>query len=354
MNRPLFSIIIVNFNAREYLKNCLDSVLRNSFDNYEIIVVDNGSTDGSIKLVREKFHYQPEKIKIIALSENMGPAAARNSGARAAQGEYLGFLDNDTEVGQDWICAALKYFERSDKIAAIQCKLLSLFNKDRIDYAGEYLSSLGFLVPAIEHAALDRNQKYFPEKILAAKSAGMFIKKSVFDRVGGFDEDYFIFMEETDLGWRCWLTGFEVVFCPDSVVYHYFSATKEIADKNFNNYLVRFHGTKNYILTLYKNLSPFYLLKILPIHIFLWACLSFYLLLGRNFRSAFNIWLAIGWNMLNFKKNSCKRRLIQGKRVICDNDLFLLFGLMKKKGISYFLNKFSKSQKEIITPENIK
>lgn len=352
MNKPLFSIIIVNFNAKEFLKNCLNSILRNSFDNYEIIVVDNGSTDGSLQLVREEFRNQPEKIKAIALSRNLGPAAARNSGARVARGEYLGFLDNDTEVDKDWICAALRCFERSEKIAAIQCKLLFLFEKDRIDYAGEFLSNLGFLVAAIEHGAVDRGQNNFAEKILAAKSAGMFIKKSVFEQVGGFDEDYFIFMEETDLGWRCWLAGFEVVFCPDSVVYHYFSATKKIVDKNFNNYLVRFHGTKNYILTLYKNLSSFYLMKIMPIHIFLWLSLSSYLLLRRNFRSAFNIWKAIGWNIFNFRKNSCKRCIVQQKRVVCDKDLFLRFGLMKNRSINYFLNKFLQSQKEVITPEN--
>lgn len=352
MDEPLFSIIIVNFNGKEYLNNCLMSVFNNACDDYEIIIVDNGSTDGSIEFVKDTFSIKLYKIRIINLKRNFGPARARNDGVKIARGKYIGFLDNDTEVDKNWILEAIKGFESSEDIAALQCKLLFIKNKHRIDYVGEYLSNLGFLIPVAAYGEEDNSQYDFKNRILSAKSAGMFIKKSVFDRIGGFDEDYFIFMEETDLNWRVWLSGYEIVFWPHSVVYHSFSATKDIVDKRFNNRLVRFHGTKNYILTLYKNFSIKYCIKILPLHVFLWFCLSFYLLARGNIRSSLNIFQGILWNLVNFSKNSRKRALIQKNRIRTDTELFVNLGLIKKRSFNYFIDKFIQSQKVAITPEN--
>lgn len=352
MDDPLFSIIIVNFNGKEYLNNCLASVFNSACDDYEIIIVDNGSTDGSIEFVKDTFSTKLYKIRIINLKRNFGPARARNDGVKIARGKYIGFLDNDTEVDKNWILEAIKGFESSKDIAALQCKLLFIKNKHRIDYVGEYLSNLGFLIPVAVYGEEDNGQYDFKNRILSAKSAGMFIKKSVFDRIDGFDEDYFIFMEETDLNWRAWLSGYEIVFWPPSVVYHSFSATKDIVDKRFNNRLVRFHGTKNYILTLYKNLSIKYCIKILPLHVFLWFCLSFYLLVRGNIRSSLNIFQGILWNLVNFGKNSRKRALVQKNRIRTDTELFVNFGLIKKRSFYYFINKFIQSQKVAITPEN--
>lgn len=346
-----FSIIIVNFNGWLYLKECIGSILINNFEDYEIIVVDNGSNDKSVKNLKERFSPYLNKIKIVSLRENFGPARARNEGVKVSSGRYLAFLDNDTKVHPDWINEALKCFRKDKNIGAVQCKLLD-FDKRRLDYTGEHLGNLGFLVPVSQYGENDQGQHDFNYEILAAKSAGMFIRRDVFEKVGGFDEDYFIFLEETDLGWRVWLSGYKIIFCPNSIVYHYFSGTKNIVDKKFNNCLIRFHGTKNYILTLFKNLSPKYLIKILPIHIFLWFCLSFYLCFTGSFNSTINIWKGIFWNMVNFRKNIRKRRLIQKKRLITDERLFTNYGLMKNRNLVYYLERFLRSQKEVITPEN--
>lgn len=352
MYRPLFSIIIVNFNGKKYLKNCLDSIINNSYADYEIIIVDNGSTDKSIEFIKDYYTDKLSKVRILELKQNFGPARARNEGVKIAAGNYIGFLDNDTEVDKNWIAEAYKGFEMSKEIAVIQCKLLLLRDKKKIDYAGEYLSSLGFLIQVAAHGEEDKGQYDFLNRILSAKSAGMFIKKSIFEQIGGFDEDYFIFMEETDLNWRCRLAGYEIVFWPQSVVYHNFSATKDIVDKKFNNRLVRFHGTKNYILTLYKNFSTGYCLKILPVHVFLWFCLSFFLLIKGNLRSSVNIIQGIFWNILNLKRNNRKRAFIQKNRVVTDKQLFVDFELMKRRSLFYFIDKFLRAQKIVVTPEN--
>lgn len=349
-----FSVIIPTFNAKKYINECISSILKNVYLNYEIIVVDNGSTDNTLNYLKETFSEELVKIKFVVLDRNYGPARARNEGVKVARGQYLAFLDSDTEVEKNWIGEALKCFEKNKKVAALQCKLLLMSNRNCYDYAGEYLGSLGFLIPVASYGEEDHGQYDSSLKILAAKSAGMFIKKDVFDKIGGFDEDYFIFLEETDLGWRCWLAGYEVIFCPQSIVYHHFSATKNIVDKDFNNYLIRFHGTKNYILTLYKNLSGKYLWRILPRHIFLWMGLAGFLLLAGRWRSEGNILRGIGWNIIHFQDNIQKRQKVQKERIVSDEELFEKKTLMKTKSLGYFMDRFLGSQRQVVTPENQK
>lgn len=351
MKNKLVSIIIVNFNGKAYADKCISSILKNSYKTYEIILADNNSTDGSAEFLSGKFGHL-NFFHLIKLDKNYGPAYARNAGVKQAQGEIIGFLDNDTEVDPFWIDAAAGHFEKDPKIGAIQCKLLLNKNRKRLDYAGEYLGSLGFLVNVAAYQEEDKGQFDYSYEILAAKSAGMFISKEAFEKAGGFDEDYFIFVEETDLGWRVRLAGYKIIFAYDSRVYHEFSTTKSIADKSFNNFLVRFHGTKNYIMTLYKNLSFWNMIIILPRHIFIWFSLSFYLFLCGNFDSSSNILRGIGWNMKNIKRNYIKRKKIQAARIISDEELFKK--VYRKKTLLHYIRKFFKSQKQMITAENKK
>lgn len=352
MEKPLVSVIIVNYNGYHLLKNCINSILKNSYSNYEIIIVDNGSTDGTLKKIKTDFKSNLLKIKILDLKKNFGPALARNKGFEISKGEIISFLDNDTQVDLDWITNAVKLFKKNPKIGAIQSKLLLLDQINKIDYVGEVLGSLGFLKPIALYGDIDNGQYNQSYPILAAKSAGMFIKKKAFVDANQFDPDYFIFMEETDLGWRTWLAGYQNIFCPNSIVYHQFSSTKDIVDPNFNNYLVRFHGTKNYIQTLIKNLSLKNLIKILPIHLFLWLSLATFLLLSGKFKSAKNIYKGIIWNIVNLKKTLTKRKFIQENRKISDKELFVNQKMMAKTNLIYYIRRFSYSQKNIITPEN--
>lgn len=351
MTSELFSIVIVNYNGKDYLKKCIESILKNNYNNWEIVVVDNGSKDGSLEMISGELG-DISNLHLIKLSTNRGPAYARNIGVKASKGEIVGFLDNDTEVDSNWITNAVKYFQKDLSVGILQCKLLMLENKKQFDYAGEYLSSLGFLIQRASYREEDSGQYDNPKEILAAKSAGMFIRKDVFNKIGGFDDDYFIFVEETDLGWRAWLSGYQAIFAYDSIVFHNFSSTNKIVDSNFNNYLTRFHGTKNYILTLYKNLSFKNLILILPKHIFLWFGLAGYLFLKGNFISSKNIIKGILWNICNYRKNHAKRKEIQKNRIISDAELFKK--IYRKTNIFYYIKKFLDAQKRLITPENQK
>ncbi|MCW1949070.1 MAG: glycosyltransferase family 2 protein [Candidatus Shapirobacteria bacterium] len=352
MNKiPLVSIIIVNYNGYHLLKNCLESVLSNTYKNIEIIIADNGSSDQSISKIKSDFrHYLSKKIKIIDLKKNLGPSLARNLAFKHSKGEIIAFLDNDTLVKKNWINKALPFF-KNNKIGVIQSKLLLMEQPKNIDYVGEYFSNLGFLKSIAKYGEIDKHQYDKTKYILAAKSAGMFIRRQAFIDAGMFDSDYFIFMEETDLGWRVWLQGYKNILVPNSIVFHKFSSTKNIVDPDFNNYLIRFHGTKNYVQTLIKNLSGLNLLKILPIHVFLWFSLATFLLCTGKFKSAKNIYHGILWNLSHLRQTLKKRTIVQKNRFISDKKLFETYHLLYKTNLRYYVNKFFASQKTVITPE---
>lgn len=338
MEKYKVSAVIVNYDGKPYVDKCVHSIFESGYADMEVIVVDNGSVDGSVEYLREKYAAYGERLKVVALDKNYGPSYARNEGAKVVEGKYIGFLDNDTEVEKLWAESAVAEFEKNDKIGIIQCKLILSKEREKLDYVGEYIGQNGFLVQRAQTAEVDHGQYDQKVEILAAKSAGMFIRKDVFEKINGFDSDYFIYVEETDLGWRSWLAGYRAIFVPESVVYHEFGTSTIILGKSKNNYNAKFHGCKNYILTLSKNLEMKNILRILPLHISLWVGLGWFALLTKgDYRSFWWIHKAIGWNIVNLGRNIRKRGLIQDSRMISDDDLFKV--VMRKKPFLYYIQK---------------
>ena len=333
------SIIIVNFNGKKLVSRLLDSIVKNTLNSYEVIIVDNGSDDSSVEYLNQFILSRNFKnIQIISLDKNYGPAYARNVGFDISTSEFLAFLDNDTIVEMNWDKDPIKIFKRNKKVGIIQCKLLLANNKDQIDYVGEYIGRNGFLIQRARAGDIDKGQFQKEVDILAAKSAGMFMRASSFKKVEKFDSDYFIYVEETDLGWRNWLAGFRVIYCPTSIVYHEFGTSSIILDKKTNNRNAKFHGTKNYIMTLIKNLSFKNLCLTLPLHVFLWIGMAWFVLLTkRDYRSFLWIHQGIIWNIINIKSTISKRVKIQKNRKISESDLMKI--IRREVNFKYFLNK---------------
>lgn len=339
---PELSVIIVNINGSNFLIPLLDSIKNSVTKNYEVIVVDNGSNILEIKKI-EQYLLNTTKIKLIKLHKNYGPATARNIGVTNSSGRYLSFLDNDTIVDKKWSLEALNYFQKHKKVGIIQCKLLLQSDHSKLDYVGEFLGSNGFLVQECSGGDQDLGQFDKPQRILAAKSAGMFMRRDAFDKAGGFDDDYFIYVEETDLGWRSWLVGYESHFVPTSIVYHHFGTSNIILGKSNTSYLAKFHGPKNYITTLFKNLSTPKLIYILPIHILLWLGLCLYRIAILKPIDAFIMIKGIIVTFINFPTLIYKRKIIQDKRLLSDTYLFK--HLVVSRSLWYFINKAIKTTK---------
>lgn len=338
MDKIQLSIVIVNYNGKRYVDACIESILSSNARDFQIIVVDNGSLDSSVEFLKAKYKkIYPDQLLLIALDKNYGPARARNEGVKVSRGKYICFLDNDTIVHPEWANEAIKAFQENSKIGIIQCKLLLAKEREKIDYVGEYLGQNGFLVQKASAGERDIGQYNKRIKILAAKSAGMFIRKKTFDTIGGFDEDYFIYVEETDLGWRCWLAGYINILIPTSIVYHEFGTSSLILREEDNERNTKYHGAKNYILTLFKNLGVANLLNILPKHIILWLGMSWYSLFLGNYKAFLWIHKGILWNLINLKKNLIKRKAIQSRRKMTDQELFKI--IMKNKPFLYYMKK---------------
>jgi len=226
-NNPLVSIIIVNYNGKPLLEQCLESLSKVTYPNLEIILVDNNSTDDSIEFVKNSYPLS----MIIKLDKNYGFAHPNNVGAKNAKGEFLLFLNNDTKVTPDFISEMIKTLKHDPKIAI--CQSLLLDPSGGVDSSGDFIDSIG-----IAYSSKNRIKKI--REILSARGASMIIRKKIFEELKGFDEKFFVSFEDVDLGWRAWIMGYKVVVIPESIVYHLGGQTiKKIKSE------LSFHGLKN-------------------------------------------------------------------------------------------------------------
>jgi len=331
---PLVSIVIVNYNGEKYLKGCFNSVFKSDYPNFAVIFIDDASTDKSLKIVRDNFGEKP-LLTIVRNKKNFGPSRSRNIGINYSKGEYIAFLDNDVEVKEDWLKEAVKVFQENPQIGAAQCKLILSNDRGRIDSCGHYLSIFGFPFE-VGVNEYDTQQYNRVIEIFGGKSAALVVRSKCLDLAGRFDPDYFIYGEDTDICWRIWLTGYKVVFIPNSVVYHKIggSLNKE------SNYRVYYEGSKNNIKNLIKNLGLKNLLWIFPLHSLLWLFIAMLFCVSRRFKDAIWIYKGILWNIANLKNTLKERKRIQSLRKISDYRLFSLgeinkFSLLMKKGLTW-------------------
>ncbi len=317
------SVIIVNFNGYEYVRRCVLAVAANVYEDFEIIVADNGSTDASVEKLAGEFPNLG--IRFVALPSNLGPSAARNRAVSIATGEYFAFLDNDTAPDADWLVAPIRRMKDDPSIGAIQCRLMLLREPTKFDYVGDYLGSFGFLMQTVSAGEEDTGQANSECIILSAKSAGMVVRRKAFLEAGGFDDDYFIYVEETDLGLRLWLMGYKAIYVPASRVLHEFGTSSVILGQQ-QNVLAKFHGTKNYVLTLIKNLETKTLLQVMPLHLALWVGYAVLNCAGGRWKSAGLIVAGLWWNITHLDSTMNKRREIQQRRLVNDRTILAAVG----------------------------
>ncbi|MGA2387236.1 MAG: glycosyltransferase family 2 protein [Candidatus Bathyarchaeia archaeon] len=308
---PLVSVIIVNFNNKRLLENCLSSVFKSDYPNLEVILVDNASTDGSIEFAKAK--YPNQNLKITQNQRNLGFAMGNNVGIKHSKGEYLVFLNNDTEVEEKWLKELIDVMKTDRNIGAAQCKLLLMHERRKFDNAGGYVDRfISPIVRGIEE--YDYGQYDEITEIFWAKGAAFAVKRKVLNEVGLFDEDYFLEYEETDLCWRIWLKGYKILFVPKSIVFHAGGAS--ISRKKLETYYC-FH--RNHITTLLKNYDLMNVAKYLPPLLFIKIATDM-----RSIRTEHLIRLrAILFNVRNLRKIWQKRQKVQiDIRSISDDALF--------------------------------
>jgi GT2 family glycosyltransferase len=338
---PKISIIIVNLNGKKWLDKCIPSVINSNYfkGKMEIILVDNGSTDGSIDFVRCVLKNKKIKLKIIENNENKGWSPANNQGAEIAEGNILLFLSNDMEVDKNWIKEITKIFKLDNKTGVVQCNSISMWDRKTLDSSMNYLDRYGF---AYGYAPQER-----PYKVFFAEGMAFAIRKNVFDMIDGFDEYYFMEYDDMDLCWRARLTGHQVYFAPKSRVYHARGGTvgKTYFDRipNVKTY------TRNHFVTLIKNYEMKHLVKILPMVLIIEIAKVLYLLIiKRNMQVAFAALKGIFQVLKDWKIILEKRKNVQSIRKVSDEEIMKYMHPFRPDLIYSFIVSQSRGERFIL------
>lgn len=214
------SVIIPSWNGKNLLEDCLNSLLKQSFREFEIILVDNGSTDTSVEFVKEKI----PQVKIISLQKNFGFAKAINEGVKVSTLKYVVFLNNDTEVDKNWLKSLIDCADSHPEVISVNSKLLNFYDRDIIDGVGILINEVG-QARSIGWQEKDKGQYGKEQYIFGATGGASLFNREDFVKVGGFDEKYFMYSEEVDFSFRAQFLKYKSIFCPKAIVYHKHKAT---------------------------------------------------------------------------------------------------------------------------------
>lgn len=251
---PLVSIIIVSCDREYLLGRCLESLFKQAYKNYEVILIDDCSTDGSREFIEKNY----PSVKLIRNKEKLGYAQNNNIGIGISEGKYIVTLNNDTTVEPGWLENLVRVAESDKEIGICASKQLNFYNPHIIDSTGIVLRR-GMYPSNRGHDEPDKGQFDNSSEIFGAPGASAFYRRDMLNQIGLFDPDYFFYHEEFDLCWRAKLWGWKCVYVPKAVIYHIGGATAGQGSK-FSIY----YTERNRLLTAVKNLPLGLLWQYLP------------------------------------------------------------------------------------------
>lgn len=252
---PETTVIIPNYNGLQHLEACLRSLSKQTYQNFEIVMVDNGSVDGSVDFVKREF----PSVKLIPLENNLGFAAAVNKGVSQTGSVYVALLNNDIEVEPTWLEQMVNVLKHHPYVGSVACKMINFYCRDVIDATGDILTRSGSAGPR-GHGEKDEGQYDVTEFVFGPCAGAAVYKRVVFDQVGLFDESFFAYYEDVDLDFRMQLQGWKVLYVPSAICYHKRGATM----KTMFRFAVKLQ-VRNRILYMVKNFPAKVILKKLPL-----------------------------------------------------------------------------------------
>jgi GT2 family glycosyltransferase len=332
----LVTVIIVNWNGQHLLPDCLESLREQEFKKFKTILVDNGSSDGSVDWVRRCY---PE-VKVIPLPTNAGFCVANNVGYRASKSKYVALLNNDAVAHSLWLQRLVDTLETTDQAGFAASKILNYGKPDTIDRAGDSYTSAG--AGLLRGRGMRSNSYDKQEWIFGACAAAALYRKRMIDEIGFFNEDFFLLYEDVDLSFRAQLKGYRCLYVPEATVYHKTSSSI-IRDSHTSIY----YGHRNQEWVYFQNMPGRLIGKTIILH--LAHNMGSFLYFSCN--GGMKCILRAKWDAFrHMKKILRNRRMIQkGKRV---EDSYIWALLEKERFLSRLTTRFPKKNESGDRKEN--
>lgn len=304
------TVVIVNWNGGMYIRDCLNSLEMQTVPEYSAIVVDNGSSDGSLELVRESF----DKVKIIPLKKNLGFAVGNNIALKKVSTEYVALLNNDAMPHTHWLANLVDALENHPDAGFAASKMLFYHKPDQIDRAGDAYTTAG---TALLRGRGKTSAAYNKKKYVFGACAGAALYRTeMLSDIGVFDEDFFLLYEDVDLSFRAQLKGYKCIYVPEAVVYHVGSGS--IGEDTPTSV---YYSHRNLEWVYIKNVPDGLVRKTITAHlIYDLAALIFFAAKGRG-----GIYLKAKWDAIKgIRKALKKRRKIQENKKVLDDYIWNL------------------------------
>lgn len=297
---PLVSVIIVNWNGRAHLERCLGALARQTLHAFETIVVDNGSSDGSVEMIRDGF----PRVRAVALPRNVGFAAGNNAGILAGAAPFVATLNNDTEPHPEWLERLLEPALRDPTVGMVASKMVFAHRPGMINSAGIALDLAGIAWDRLGGEP-DRGGDNVEEVFGPCAGAALY-RRAMLDEIGLFDDEFFAYLEDVDLAWRARLAGWRCLYVPSAVVTHVHSATG-VEGSPFKSY----HLGRNKLWAIAKNYPAPQLYLALPLVVAYDLAATFYGVIRRRDLAALKGRIA---GTLGLPRQWSKRRKVQRMR----------------------------------------
>ena len=284
------TVIIPNYNGLRFMEPCMEALRNQTVKDYELLVVDNGSTDGSVEWLKEN------KIPTIFLETNTGFSGAVNTGIKAATTPYVILLNNDTKADPRYVEMLEKAMGRSEKIFSVSCQMIQMYHPELIDDAGDCYSLLGWAFQRGVGQPLERYDH--ARRVFSACAGAAIYRREVFEKIGYFDEMHFAYLEDIDVGYRARLYGYDNLYCPEAKVLHVGSGT---SGSKYNAFKVKL-ASRNSIYLNYKNMPTWQLILNFP-GLFLGTAVKYAFFLKKGFGKEYLEGLKEGFKTVS----SCKK-----------------------------------------------
>jgi GT2 family glycosyltransferase len=311
MSQPIVSIILVAWNSAIYMPRCLSGLVAQTYSDFEVIIIDNGSSDEALSGLEEK--YPILNLRVERLQKNLGFAVANNIGARLANGKWLALLNADAFPAPDWLEQLVQAADDNPGFTFFTSRQIQANTPELLDGTGDAYHVSGFAWR--QHYNHPASKYGFQSaEVFSACAAAALYSRDDFIKIGGFDEDYFSYFEDVDLGFRLRLTGGRCLYVPEAVVHHIGSASTGKAS-DFTYY----HGHRNLVWTFFKDMPDTLFLVYLPLHMLMNIYFSVSLLLRENR----NILLKSQVDAYRFLPATLrKRRRIQQSRTVSTGEIY--------------------------------